>query len=223
MHQPYYKDDLTGTYILPWVRMHGIKDYYDMPAILKDFPDIHQTFNLVPSLLKQIQDYVENNATDKFLEVTLKPAAELEYEDKIFLLKNFSWPTGAPWSSPYARYWELLDRRGQSVSEKDLGNATRYFSARDYLDLQVWFNLTWVDPLFKQNDPLLKELLRKGSGFTEEEKALLVNKQREIMALIIPEYRRLADMGADRAHHHALLPSYPAVAVRYGPGEDRDA
>ncbi len=210
MHQPYYKDDLTGTYILPWVRMHGIKDYYDMPAILKDFPDIHQTFNLVPSLLKQIQDYVENNATDKFLEVTLKPAAELEYEDKIFLLKNFFMANWGTMVKPYARYWELLDRRGQSVSEKDLGNATRYFSARDYLDLQVWFNLTWVDPLFKQSDPLLKELLRKGSGFTEEEKALLVNKQREIMALIIPEYRRLADMGrielTTTPFYHPILP-----------------
>ncbi len=210
MHQPYYKDDLTGTYILPWVRMHGIKDYYDMPAILKDFPDIHQTFNLVPSLLKQIQDYVENNAMDKFLVLTLKPAAELEYEDKIFLLKNFFMANWGTMVKPYARYWEFLDRRGQSVSEKDLGNATRYFSAQDYLDLQVWFNLTWFDPLFKQNDPFLKELLRKGSGFTEEEKALLVNKQREIMALIIPEYRRLADMGrielTTTPFYHPILP-----------------
>jgi len=81
MHQPYYKDDITGSYVLPWVRMHGIKDYYDMPALLTDFPDIHQTFNLVPSLLKQIRDYVENGATDKFLDLTLKPAAELDQED----------------------------------------------------------------------------------------------------------------------------------------------
>jgi hypothetical protein len=42
MHQPYYKDDLTGTYVLPWVRMHGIKDYYDMPAILNDFPAVRR-------------------------------------------------------------------------------------------------------------------------------------------------------------------------------------
>ena len=96
MHQPYYKDDITGSYILPWVRMHGIKDYYDMPALLSDFPDIHQTFNLVPSLLKQIQDYVENNATDKSLALTLKPASELDQDDKLFLLRNFfmaNWDT----------------------------------------------------------------------------------------------------------------------------------
>ena len=26
MHQPYYKDPESGTYLLPWVRLHAIKD-----------------------------------------------------------------------------------------------------------------------------------------------------------------------------------------------------
>ncbi len=146
MHQPYYKDDLTGSYILPWVRMHGIKDYYDMPALLTDFPDIHQTFNLVPSLLKQIQDYVGNGATDKFLALALKPAADLDHEDKLFLLKNSFMANWDTMIKPYPGYWRLLDRRGYSVSHDDLLNATRYFTDQDYLDLQVWFNLTWFDP-----------------------------------------------------------------------------
>jgi alpha-amylase/alpha-mannosidase (GH57 family) len=210
MHQPYYKDDLTGSYILPWVRMHGIKDYYDMPALLADFPDIHQTFNLVPSLLKQIRDYVENGATDKFLALTLKPAAELTQKDKLFLLKNSFMANWDTMIRPYPAYWQLLDRRGYSVSPNDLENATRYYTTQDYLDLQVWFNLTWFDPLFKQNDPLLRDLIRKGSGFTENEKALLVRKQREVMALIIPEYRKLAGMGrielTTTPFYHPILP-----------------
>jgi alpha-amylase/alpha-mannosidase (GH57 family) len=210
MHQPYYKDDLTGSYILPWVRMHGIKDYYDMPALLTDFPDIHQTFNLVPSLLKQIRDYVENGATDKFLALTLKPAAELTQKDKLFLLKNSFMANWDTMIRPYPAYWQLLDRRGYSVSPNDLENATRYYTTQDYLDLQVWFNLTWFDPLFKQNDPLLRDLIRKGSGFTENEKALLVRKQREVMALIIPEYRKLAGMGrielTTTPFYHPILP-----------------
>ncbi len=210
MHQPYYKDDITGSYILPWVRMHGIKDYYDMPALLTDFPDIHQTFNLVPSLLKQIRDYVENGATDKFLILTLKPAAELDQADKLFLLKNSFMANWDTMIKPYPSYWMLLDRRGYSVSPDDLQNATRYFTTQDYLDLQVWFNLTWFDPLFKQNDQFLKGLIRKGSGFTETEKALLIQKQREVMALIIPEYKRLADTGrielTTTPFYHPILP-----------------
>jgi len=210
MHQPYYKDDITGSYVLPWVRLHGIKDYYDMPALLTDFPAIHQTFNLVPSLLKQIRDYVENNATDKFLLLTLKPAAELAPEDKLFLLKNSFMANWDTMIRPYPAYWDLLDRRGQSVSPNALKTATRYYTVQDYRDLQVWFNLTWFDPLFKQNDPLLKGLIQKGSGFTENEKALLVQKQREVMALIIGEYRKLADRGrielTTTPFYHPILP-----------------
>jgi len=210
MHQPYYKDDITGSYILPWVRLHGIKDYYDMPALLADFPEIHQTFNLVPSLLKQIQDYVENNATDKFLDLTLKPAAGLDQNDKLFLLKNFFMANWDTMIKPYRAYWQLLDRRGYSVSPNDLQNATRYYTTQDYLDLQVWFNLTWFDPLFKNNDPFLNGMVRKGSGFTENEKTLLVRKQREIMALIIPEYKRLAETGrielTTTPFYHPILP-----------------
>ncbi len=210
MHQPYYKDDPAGNYILPWVRMHGIKDYYDMPAILNDFPDIHQTFNLVPSLLKQIQDYVGNGATDKFLALTLKPAADLDQDEKTFLLKNFFMANWDTMIKPYPAYWQLLDRRGYSVSPNDLQNATRYYTEQDYLDLQVWFNLTWFDPLFKQADPFLKGLLAKGSGFMETEKELLIRKQREVMALIIPEYKRLSETGrielTTTPFYHPILP-----------------
>ena len=210
MHQPYYKDDVTGSYILPWVRMHGIKDYYDMPALLSDFPGIHQTFNLVPSLLKQIRDYVDNGATDKFLTLTMKPAADLDQADKLFLLKNSFMANWDTMIRPYPAYWSLLERRGHSVSPEDLQNATRYYTTQDYLDLQVWFNLTWFDPLFKHNDPLLTGLIRKGSGFTENEKALLVAKQREVMGLIIPEYKRLAEAGrielTTTPFYHPILP-----------------
>lgn len=210
MHQPYYKDDLTGDYILPWVRMHGIKDYYDMPAVLNDFPAVHQTFNLVPSLIKQIRDYVENGATDRFLQVTLKPASELDTNEKIFLLRNSFMANWATMIKPYPGYWRLLERRGQSVSSQDLQAVARYFSTQDYLDLQVWFNLTWFDPMFKENDTFLRDLIRKGTNFTEDEKLELIKKQREVMALIIPEYRRLAGLGrielTTTPFYHPILP-----------------
>ncbi|HYA89083.1 MAG TPA: glycoside hydrolase family 57 protein [Nitrospirota bacterium] len=210
MHQPYYKDDVTGSYILPWVRLHGIKDYYDMPALLTDFPAIHQTFNLVPSLLKQIRDYVENRAADKFLELTLKPAAELDTVDKLFLLKNSFMANWDTMIRPYPAYWMLLDRRGYSVSPTDLENATRYFTSQDYLDLQVWFNLAWFDPSFKQTDPFLKGLIQKGSCFSENEKKLLIEKQRAVMALIIPLYKQLAEAGrielTTTPFYHPILP-----------------
>ena len=38
MHQPFYKDMVTGEYRLPWVRLHALKDYYGMVKLLDEFP-----------------------------------------------------------------------------------------------------------------------------------------------------------------------------------------
>ncbi len=57
MHQPYYRSARTGTFQMPWARLHAIKDYLDMVEILAAYPTIHQTFNLVPSLVEQLEDY----------------------------------------------------------------------------------------------------------------------------------------------------------------------
>src|SRR5204862_1583842 len=81
-HQPYYKDLVTGEYRLPWVRMHALKDYYGMVKLLDEFPSVHQTFNLVPSLISQIQDYESGEARDPFLEVASRPAKELSSSDR---------------------------------------------------------------------------------------------------------------------------------------------
>ena len=38
MHQPFYQDLATGEHILPWVRMHALKDYRGMVDVLEPFP-----------------------------------------------------------------------------------------------------------------------------------------------------------------------------------------
>src|ERR1051325_5214244 len=86
-HQPYYKDLVTGEYRLPWVRMHALKDYYGMVKLLEEFPRVHQTFNLVPSLIAQIEEYVAGAARDPFLEVASRPAADLSWEQRRFALE----------------------------------------------------------------------------------------------------------------------------------------
>ena len=59
MHQPFYKDLVRQCYVKPWAYLHGTKDYLGMPALAGEFPDVHQTFNLVPSLLLQLEEYAE--------------------------------------------------------------------------------------------------------------------------------------------------------------------
>src|SRR3989442_15950199 len=74
MHQPYYKDDLTSTYLLPWVRLSSAKDYFKMPALLDGYPKARAPFNLVPSLLAQIEAYGKEESVDLFLTLSQRAA-----------------------------------------------------------------------------------------------------------------------------------------------------
>jgi len=120
MHQPYYVNPVSDIAILPWVRLHAIKDYYDMVKILDLFPDMKLNFNLVPSLLVQIQQYVDKEITDTFLEYTKRDPKVFNERDKIFILKNFFLSKWERLINPYPRYQELLNKRGRMASYEDI-------------------------------------------------------------------------------------------------------
>ena len=152
MHQPYYKDLLENKFVLPWVRLHAIKDYYDMVAYLDNFPKIYVNFNLVPSLIEQINDYAQNNLTDQFLDLTLKPANKLSPEERVFILQNFFTANWENMIKPFPRYWDLLSKRGRYVAGEELKEIQRRFGTQDFLDLQLLFNLCWIDPYLRGQD-----------------------------------------------------------------------
>src|SRR5439155_14331346 len=110
MHQPFYKDLVTGEYRLPWVRLHALKDYYGMVKLLDEFPRVHQTFNLVPLLITQIEDYVGGTARDPFLDVAAKPAADLSEDERRFALTYSFQANETNLLGRYRRYRELLEK-----------------------------------------------------------------------------------------------------------------
>jgi len=63
LHQPVYRNPESGEYVLPWVNYHLTKNYYQM-AFLAEEAGFPCTFNLVPCLLEQIQDYCAGKAID---------------------------------------------------------------------------------------------------------------------------------------------------------------
>src|SRR5437763_6852692 len=89
MHQPFYKDLVRRSYVMPWAYLHGTKDYLGMPALAEEFPDVHQTFNLVPSLLVQLEEYAEGKAQDESLELAFKPADGLTNEERSGIIERF--------------------------------------------------------------------------------------------------------------------------------------
>src|SRR5262245_42239499 len=149
-HQPYYPDDVAGHNPMPWVRLHGVKDYYGMALHLLEFPPMRCTINLVPSLVHQLRQYTEEGKSDRFLDVSRVPAAGLSEADALFLLDHFFMANADTMILPYPRYAELHSRRG--FGKNSAREALRRFGERDLRDLQVWFNLTWVHPLAFDHD-----------------------------------------------------------------------
>src|SRR5947209_975102 len=199
MHQPYYKDDLTSTYLLPWVRLRSAKDYYKMPALLDGYPKVRATFNLVPSLLAQIEDYGKEESIDLFLNLSKRPAGDLSAEERDFVLRWMRESPRALRVQQSPRYLELASRPPDAQ-----------FTNNDIRDLQLWFNLAWCDPVWVENDPGLAELKRKDRDFTEEDKAILFAAQLERIRSVIPKYRELAERGQAELtfspYYHPILP-----------------
>src|ERR1700687_5219446 len=144
-HQPYYPDDLTGENPMPWVRLHGVKDYYGMALHLLAVPQMRCTINLVPSLIVQLQAYTERGATDQYLQMARVPADGLSESDCLFLLDHFFMANPDQLIKPHPRYAELYHRR--AAGRNTAREALRRFSERDFRDLQVWFNLAWIHRL----------------------------------------------------------------------------
>jgi len=207
-HQPLYYKDENGVYTRPWVRVHATKDYYDMAATVAQYPNVHVTFNLTPVLLRQLDDFVQNGAKDKYWVLSEKPAADLTTEEKEFILQRFF---DANWDNMirrYPGYKALLDKRG-GTDDAAIAAALQSFSEQDFRDLQIWFNLVWIDPDELAKKPL-SDLVAKDHGFSEEDKTVLFNEIRRIMAQVVPIHKELQEKGQIEVittpYAHPILP-----------------
>ncbi len=182
-HQPiYFKDPATGIYQKPWVRVHAAKDYVDMAAILEKYPNIRATFNLTPSLLRQLQDLAAD-AKDLYQVHTEIPAADLTGEQKAFIQARF-FDTNSKIIARFPRYQQIANDRDNSAN----------WDTQTWLDLQVFFNLAWTDPDWLAEEPLAG-LVAKGQSFAEEDKAIVLGEHARLVAEVIPLHKQLQDEG----------------------------
>jgi alpha-amylase/alpha-mannosidase (GH57 family) len=209
MHQPLYKDPLTGEYDLPWTYLHAVKDYYDMAAVVEDTEGAVAAFNLVPSLLEQILDYAAGRAIDPFLLHGRMDPSAMSAENRRFVLDNFFSANRERMIEPNHRYLELLYLAGNG-SRNAGADRLRAFGDREIFDLQVWFFLAWTGEAARRRFPALRELVRKGRNFTAEDKDLLFHIHREMLREIIPLYRRIREQGKAELsvtpYCHPILP-----------------
>jgi len=191
---------------MPWVRLHALKDYLDMPLHASALENIRVTFNLVPSLIDQIELY-QNGGTDRHLELSRMRAEDLNDEEKLEILESFFSANPTRMIEPFSRFRSLYQKYMRDLNHKKTLPAL--FSSSEIRDIQVWSNLVWVDPLFRAEEPV-KSLFARKKDFTEEEKHALLDWQISFMSRIIPTYRELLQQGnidiSFTPYYHPIMP-----------------
>ena len=209
-HQPLYKSPGSALspsqqYRLPWVRLHGTKDYLDLVLLLERYPKLHQTVNLVPSLILQLEDYIAGTAFDPYLTACLTPDEQLSQEQREFIIQHFFDANHHTLIDPHPRYSQLYQQRQEKGQAWCLAN----WELPDYGDLLAWHNLAWIDPLF-WDDPEIATWLKQGRNFSLSDRQRIYSKQREILSRIIPQHRKMQEAGkleiTTTPYTHPILP-----------------
>ncbi len=205
MHQPVYQLSPDGDYLMPWVRLHAVKDYLDMLEIMDKFKRLKLNFNLVPILLDAIIDYAENGMHDIHSRLTITPIEMLTDDARLFIMNNFFDANYQSMIFPNEEYNRLFHKK---QSNPDAG--IELYTDQEYSDLMALFNLAWFDPTYKAKYPELKKLCKKGKNYTDEDRIRIIEIQRDIMRQIIPAYKKYLDDGrieiTTSPYYHPILP-----------------
>ena len=204
MHQPVYQLTPQGDYIMPWVRLHAVKDYLDMTLWVEKFEKLKLNFNYVPVLLDSLIDY-ENGAHDIHSRITITPVEKLSKEDKIFILNNFFDANYQTMILPNEEYHRLY-----KIAQEQTAENIEIFNNQEYSDLMALFNLAWIDPSFKNSNKDLKRLVKKGKNYTLEDRISIIDIQRKIIKKIIPTLKKLIKNDkieiTTSPYYHPILP-----------------
>ena len=214
MHQPDYRDLISGEYVLPWTYLHAIKDYSDMAFHLENNVKARASFNFVPILLDQLEDYVaqfnSKKIRDPLLALLGNPSlAVLTVEQCDLIVESCFKSHHEKMLSPYAQYQRLFNLYQVASQVSDDVNL-QYFSAQYKTDLLVWYHLAWMGESIKKNNALVISLIEKGSYFDSADRLALFTLIGELISHLIPRYKALQKKGqieiSTTPHQHPILP-----------------
>lgn len=215
MHQPHYRDALTGEYVQPWTALHALKDYSDMAAHLESVPAARAVVNFSPVLIEQIEELADQVARhlasgrelpDPVL-AALSDVPFPEHRDRrLELLQSLLRAQRRQVIEPLPIYLELHDL-AQSLATPE---RIAYASDELLIDLAVWYHIGWIGETIRRTDPRVGLLMERGRDFRLEDRRRLLELIGETLASILPRYRTLADSGrcelAISPYSHPILP-----------------
>ncbi|MFO0523895.1 MAG: glycoside hydrolase [bacterium] len=198
MHQPDYRDAASGEFLLPWVYLHALKDYSDMAAHLERHPSMRAVVNFVPVLTRQVDDYLDQFARNRFRDPLLRALAiedlrELSATDRTQVLDLCFRANPRTMIEPFAGFSRLAELHRRCTA--DGLDLTAYLSADYVADLVTWYHLAWTGETLRQEQPLLRRLLAQGSGFGVAERHALLSLIGLELERVLPRWKALAARG----------------------------
>jgi len=244
MHQPHYRDGIDGEYRLPWVYLHGLKDYTDMAAHFENNPKMRGVINFAPVLLEQIEDYARQLGSwresgqptfDPLLNYVIGATPiPADAESRVEIVRACQRCHHPLLIDPWFDHLNLYYSEQHSPKEM-----LAYLDEQYFIDLLVWYHLVWFGHSLRKEE-LIRYLMDKGrhfSGRDLEQLAILIH---DTLAGLIPRYRALATSGQieismtpyghpivpllhDFANMRCALPDAPAPqTVSYPGGKERN-
>jgi alpha-amylase/alpha-mannosidase (GH57 family) len=206
MHQPQYRDPETCNYVLPWTRLHATKDYWGMVKLFEEFPKFHATFNMVPSLCMQLEEYASGNFKEPWFNLAFSPVEKLTKEGKREILDRAFQVNHERLMSRWPRFVELYEWSRVAGGAQ----AIVTFTPRDWRDLQLLSQLAWMDEEYLAKDPVVCRLANRGTDYSEKDKADLKAKMIELVGMVLPACREAAARGqieiSTTPFYHPILP-----------------
>jgi len=216
MHQPSYNDRLSGEYFLPWTYLHAIKDYVDMAAHLEAEPKAAAVVNFAPILLEQLDDYAQQ-VNDYFLKGTKIKDALLSALSSAVMPSDTAERVRLVSDCLRANKERLIDRYSNYQRLEQLAkwflkypDANLYINDQFLMDLLVWYHLAWLGETVRRSDLRVKSLIEKGSGFSLQDRRVLLEIIGNLISGVIPRYRALAELGrvelSTSPYAHPIIP-----------------
>ncbi len=195
MHQPDYRG-ADGVMKMPWVFLHAIKDYYEMPWLLTLHEGLKATFNITAPLIEQLNLYSDPLKNDYFLSLWGSHPSELDEESKLWLIKTCKSTQYDTMVKPLARFDELYNKEKLNDDE--------------FIEFEVIFMLAWCGNYLRQENKVVKKMLQQGCGYTQKDKLKLLKNLTKFIGTILPFYAKLQRKGvislATTPYNHPILP-----------------
>ncbi len=216
MHQPQYRDLLSGDYQLPWTYLHAVKDYVDMAAHLEAVPAARAVVNFAPILLEQIDDYARQvqgflregvAIRDPLLAALVQPTLPATVEQRMTLVKTCLRANEERVIARFTPYRRLADLAAYMLEHSD---ALGYLRDQFIVDLMVWYHLAWLGETVRRKEDRVRHLVDKAQGYTLHDRRLLLEVIADQLGGVIARYRALAKAGrvelSTTPYAHPILP-----------------